>query len=112
MRRLALLALVMALPACGPDRGVQQRAFLASLVGRPEASAVQALGIPDRTYEAGGVRFLAYDDRRFEASPSGTSIDGCEMTLALARGVVQSWTMHGTLCSAGTADGWLAFGMP
>ncbi len=112
MRRLAVLVLVLALPACGPNRGVQQRAFLASLVGRPEASAVQALGIPDRTYEAGGFRFLAYNERRLEPGPGGTVVGGCELTLAVAGGRVQSWTMRGTLCSAGTADDWLAFGIP
>jgi len=111
MRRLAVLALVLAVPACGPNRGAERRAFLASLVGRPEASAVQALGVPDRTYETGGVRFLAYDERRFEAIPGGTFLGGCEMTLAVAGGRVQSWTMRGTLCAAGTAGGWVAFGM-
>ena len=111
MRRLAVLALILALPACGPDRGAERRAFLASLVGRPEASAVQALGIPDRTYETGGVRFLAYDERRLAAVPGGTLVGDCEMTLVVAGGRVQSWTMRGNLCSAGTAGGWLAFGM-
>ncbi len=112
MRRLAVLALVLALPACGPDRGAEQRAFLASLAGRPELSAVQALGAPDRTYEVGGVRFLVYDRRRVVATPGGPFVGGCELTLTAAGGSVQSWTMRGTLCSAETGGDWLAFGMP
>ncbi len=110
MRRLAVLALILALPACGPDLGTARRAFVASLVGRPEASAVQALGIPDRTYEAGGVEFLAYDERRLAAIPGGTFVGGCETTLAVTDGRVQSWTMRGNLCAVGSAGGWVAFG--
>ncbi len=91
MRRLVVIAILLALPACGVDRGAARRAFVSSLVGRPEASAVQALGIPDRTYEAGGVKFLAYNDRRLVAVPGrATIIGGCETTLALADGRVQS----------------------
>ncbi|MBV9749209.1 MAG: hypothetical protein JO157_10370 [Acetobacteraceae bacterium] len=112
MRRLAVLALVLALSACGPDRGAEQRAFLASLVGRPESSAVQALGVPDRTYEASGVRFLAYDQQRVVAARGGPFVGGCELTLTVAGDRVQSWTMRGTVCSAGTGGDWLAFGMP
>jgi hypothetical protein len=108
MRRIAVLLLALALPACA-DRGAQRRAFLTALVGQSEAGAVQRLGIPDRTYETGGVKFLAYDEGRV-AVASGGSLPGCEMTLAVAGDRVQSWTLRGSFCTPGNGDGWLAFG--
>lgn len=117
MRTLALLALIVALSAC-TDYAAQRRAFLASLVGQPEATAVRALGVPTRTYQAGGTRFLAYDQQRTDVIPSGPFFGGwgyfgggyyspfppeivlqsCETTLEVSGGVVRAWNLRGTLC--------------
>lgn len=107
MHRIAAVLLSLALVACA-DHGAERRAFLTSLVGQSEAGVVQRLGLPDRTYEADGVKFLAYDEGRIPAS--GRKLPECEMTLTLAGGRVQSWTLRGPFCAAGNGDGWLAFG--
>lgn len=107
VHRIVPLLLALALPACA-DQGAERRAVLASLIGQSEAGVVQRLGLPSRTYEAGGAKVLAYDEGRI-ATPGGP-LPGCEMTLAVAGGRVQSWTLRGSYCTAGNGDGWLAFG--
>ena len=109
MRTIALLSLAAALAGCA-DQGSARRAFLASLIGRQEAGVIQVLGMPGRVYETGGVKFLAYEEGRPAAVPGGRVYGGCQMTLMVANGRVQSWTLNGTLCDAGHGEGWLAFG--
>lgn len=113
MRKITLVALALALSACGVNPGVQRRAFLASLIGQPEATAVHALGVPARTYQTGGVKFLAYEERRAAVIPGRTFLGpygyydafspeiierGCETTLEVAGGIVRSWNLRGMLC--------------
>ena len=59
MRRLLPLLL---LAGCATGPGIEAR--LAPLVGGSEAALVEALGVPTRTHEAGGLRFLQYEERR------------------------------------------------
>ena len=113
MRKLALIGLALALSACTVDPGVQRRAFLASLIGQPEAAAIHALGVPARTYQANGIKFLAYDERRAAVISGRTLIGpagyydafspeaverGCETTLEVAGGIVRAWNLRGTIC--------------
>ncbi len=117
MRKIVLLAFALTLASC-VDPGAQRRAFLASLIGQPEAVAVQTLGVPTRTYQAGGTKFLAYDQRRVDVLPGGPFYGGygygwggyyggfppaviergCEMTLEVVGGTVRSWSLRGTVC--------------
>lgn len=59
MRGLILIA-VLLLGACQvrPDR----RLYLNGLIGAPEADVVRSMGVPTRTIETEGRRFLAYDE--------------------------------------------------
>ena len=117
---LAGLILLPLLSGCvsAPDR----RIALDGLVGRSEADAVRVLGVPDRSFEAGGRRFLAFVDRRSEAYGGGVGIFGtygysyggpgvlaydpgpavfqrlCETTLEIAGGLVASYTLRGNAC--------------
>lgn len=63
MRRSLILVLLTLLAACGPTRQERLEA-LNRLVGQPEAAVVSQLGLPHRIYETGGIRFLAYAERR------------------------------------------------
>ena len=117
---IVLLPLAAAACATGPDR----RVVLASLVGQPEAEAVRQLGVPTRTYETGGRKFIAYDDRRADLLPGTPFLGGyggfgyigagygyfggfppqviergCETTLEVASGRVVSWALRGAACS-------------
>lgn len=113
----ALLALTLTLTACtyGQDRG----RYLTSLVGQPEAELIRQMGVPNRTYETAGHRFVAYTQRQtvyFDASPSfgfgygyfgASAYTGfpaevverqCETTFEIGAGRVLSWTNRGNTC--------------
>lgn len=129
MRGLALIVMAFALGGC-VDYAARQESLLASLVGQPEVNAVQALGVPTRTYETNGVKFLAYDNRHYDVIPDegpffaapgffgGGFLDGgfggfysggypdivrvgCETTLEVAGGRVRAWTLRGSFCGYG-----------
>lgn len=113
IRRAALLA-VLILPVACTNQLAQRHARLAPLVGRPVADLIQQLGVPNRTFQAGGVDYLAYVERRIEVVPGlwgGPFWLGgwnnlppevvqwqCETTFAVAGGVVRSFTLRGNAC--------------
>src|SRR3954470_19236064 len=65
---LACLA-SLALGGCTGPTTAGFDARMASLIGRPEAEVVAKLGVPVRTHEAGGQRFLQYESRRIGSYP-------------------------------------------
>ena len=65
-----LLLLVFGLAGCAAP--VDRSPFLNSLVGQPETDLVRRLGVPTRTYETSGHRFLAYQER--QTSIVGTGV--------------------------------------
>ncbi len=69
MRRAACLVLLVLLGACTDPALMQRRAYLASFVGQSEVALVRALGVPTRSVDIKGEKFLAYDDRHLEALP-------------------------------------------
>ena len=117
MRWMLALA-VMSLAACAP--GFDRRAYLATLVGQPETELVRQLGVPSRTYDAGGRRFIAYSERRadiygggpffggfgyfgagyglYGAFPAQVIERGCETTFEVGDGRVLSWALRGNAC--------------
>ena len=123
--RLLPVALLLTLPimgavaGCAP--GVDRRAYLASLVGQPEAEVVRQLGVPSRAYETGGRKFIAYTEQRTDVLPLGGFYGGglgfwgagygyfggfapqvierrCETTFEIAEGRVLSWALRGNVC--------------
>jgi hypothetical protein len=98
----------------------QREAYLSQFVGRGEAELVQALGVPSRTYETGGAKFLAYDERRAYYSPGPPPPyygwgwgwgwyagyppvfveRQCETTFEVTGGIVQRFTLRGDGCSS------------
>lgn len=116
MRRLGLFLLITLVSACvvGPSR--QQ--LLAPLVGVTEADLVVRMGVPSRTFETGGIKFLAYDERHLDILPTAPAfpgwgpwyygyyggwppeviVRGCETTFEVAGGRVRSFTLRGNDC--------------
>lgn len=118
MRALhATLLILPILAACtlAPDR----RVVLNALMGQPETEAIRQLGVPDRSFESGGRRFLAFVDRSAESFGGGgfvggyasryggfTGIDAgpsvyervCETTLEVAQGLVAAYSLRGNAC--------------
>src|SRR5262249_46389667 len=69
VRRAVLLWLVALVAACG-DQLAARQAYLARFVGQPESAVVQQMGVPTRSFETGGIRYLAYNQRRIELIPA------------------------------------------
>lgn len=124
---IPLCVAVLALGGC--VNGVQQRqAELAPLIGHSEADLVQRMGVPSRTYETGGTKYLAYNESRLDYEPgfgpyygggfSGHGFYGggfygggfppeviqrtCETTFEVAGGSVKSFALRGNSCGYGT----------
>lgn len=120
-RRVAALALPLLLAAGGCATGPTLDQRLATFVGRPEADVVAALGVPVRTYEAGGRKFLQFESRRSVAvaeppgyyggpwgwrrgyywapPPQTYAVVGCDVTFALRDGLVEGFTFRGDGCA-------------
>jgi len=123
MRRAlpALLLSTLVLSACAVGPSLSDR--LSTYVGRSELDLVSALGVPTRSYETGGQKFLAYEEQRTVALPGGFAggpfygpfgrgfYGGgyagystayapvqCDVTFALREGRVASFTYRGQGC--------------
>jgi hypothetical protein len=95
------------------DQLAARQAYFGSLVGQPEAALVQQMGVPARSYEVGGAKFLAYDERRIDVVPGFPSYSPfftgwygggfptqvvnlrCETTLEVSGGTVRSFAVRG-----------------
>ena len=110
------LALILLAVLCACSTAADRAAYLNALVGHSEADAVRQLGVPSRTFEAGGRRFLAYDARQ-SATFYGIAVVGgyygsgwypgfpdevvtrqCETTLEVANDRVVTWSLRGPAC--------------
>lgn len=116
MRRLILsLALPATLAACAaPGPTLEQR--LATFINRSEGELVAQLGVPVRTYQTEGRRFLEFEHRqtvvvpgdpwfygpygyrRSWAAPSAYAVVQCNMTFAIRNDRVESFTARGEGC--------------
>lgn len=118
-----LCALFIAVGVAGCAAPIDRRPYLNSLVGEQETEIVRRMGVPSRTYESGGHRFLAYQERQTSVYSSGPSFSFggfgygggfgglgygfsssqvvervCETTLEVAGGQVVSWAQRGNAC--------------
>jgi hypothetical protein len=122
IRRFFVFAIAVLTVGCSNQLAARQ-AKLQLLVGHSETELIQSLGIPTRTYETGGMKFLAYEDRQVEVVPGSPFFYGpgpfpgfwnggfyaggfpptafnltCDTTFAVTGGVVQSFTLRGNAC--------------
>ena len=124
--RTVALACALALGACAYPNP-QHVAAMNALVGKSEADLVRTLGVPSRTYDTGGHRFLAFSRSKLETIPGDPGFGpwgggfwggpywgggwggwggfppeivqrDCETTFDLLSGTVQSWNFRGNDC--------------
>ena len=117
-----VLATMLLLAGCAYDPAARA-ARLQVFVGQPVAILVANMGVPSRTYEANGIQFLAYTERRVDYippspgygfgapyGPYGYPYGGfggfppqvvewvCETTFQVTQDRVQSFTFRGNAC--------------
>lgn len=115
LRETVLLLLGAAVAGCTNQLAARQ-AYLSRFIGQPETVLVQQMGVPTRSYETGGEKFLAYDEHHVDIVPSwyggGPFFMGwygggfppdvvdwrCETTFDVVGGTVRSFTLRGNAC--------------
>ncbi|MGC1408616.1 MAG: hypothetical protein WA864_06705 [Acetobacteraceae bacterium] len=115
MHRAILLVLTGLMAGCA-DQLAARQAYLSRFVGQPEDMLVQQMGVPARTYETTGVKYLAYNERQVDIVPAfpsyGPFFTGwygggfppqvidlqCETTFEVSAGTVRSFTLRGNAC--------------
>lgn len=115
MRRFLLaLPLALLLAACETGPTLDQQ--LGTFIGRSEGDLVAALGVPTRTFETDGRRFLQFESRRtvFVPQPApyfgpfgprywGPPMErpvavGCDITFEMRDGRAQAFSYRGNGC--------------
>jgi hypothetical protein len=118
MMRFASLALLATLAiGCTPVPSLRER--LQPWIGTPELDLVKAFGVPAGTYEVDGVKFIQYFTQHTILAPPPpamfmsfgpwgpawgpagyptTVVVSCEITFALRRAVVESFSFRGEGC--------------
>jgi hypothetical protein len=116
MRIAPALMLLPLLAACAVGPTLSQR--LATFIGRGEGDLVAELGVPVRSYETEGRRFLQFERERtvavsqpdpffypgpyryrpWIAPPQAYAQVRCEITFALRDRRVESFTLNGQAC--------------
>jgi hypothetical protein len=122
MLRWCCIAVLLCLGGCATTNGY--RKLLDGWMGADERSLVRAWGVPQRTYETGGVKYLAFISSREVSSsrsqpvlvqdmvndksvltytpsaPRHFHTLSCETTFEITRGRVTSWRFSGNDCTA------------
>jgi hypothetical protein len=106
------LARCLLLAACS-DGGAARMAAMNQFVGQPDQVLIAKFGVPSRSYDADGVKYLAYDEGRTDIIPPPPSPMGpwfvsplppqviqrwCETTFQVSQGIVRSFTLRGNAC--------------
>ena len=95
------------LAGCATKAGFESR--MSAYIGRSESELVASLGVPARTYEAEGRRFLQYERRKIVGESMGgwgwaggytVQTWDCNVTFELVNHVVESFSSRGNDCVA------------
>jgi hypothetical protein len=114
MRCTALLLLAGLLGGC-VNQLAERQAYLQQFIGQPESAVVQAMGVPSRSFETGGVMYLAYTEHRIDFIPGTPTYApfylgaygafppqivqlDCETTFRVVDGKISSYTLRGNAC--------------
>lgn len=115
MRRGVLALLLLA--GC-TNRLAEREALAGQFIGRTEAELVRDAGVPTRTVEAGGRRFVVYEERRVDILPGPLMMPGpfgyntyygggyppqavesvCATNFEITAGKVSGFSLRGNAC--------------
>ena len=118
---VSALAVVLGLSACSGR--ADRSAYLNTLIGQQETELLRQLGVPTRTFDTGGHRFLAYEEQHsseifgggfggglgsfygrgfagfgFAGYPVEVVTYRCETTFEIENQRVTSWALRGNDC--------------
>jgi hypothetical protein len=115
-----LIVAALALAGCQTTEGFDK--FASGFVGQSEAAIIGRFGVPDKTYEAGGTKYLAFTRSQTSYSPGvapsyqsnvigntvyTTSVGGmapsvytanCTLNFQITKGVVSGYSFNGNGC--------------
>ncbi len=123
MRLPLMLIALLALAGCDNGQRIAEReAYLGQFIGQNEADLVRQVGVPTRAVDAGGRRFIVYENRRvdfvpgppiipygpfgprygfgygYAAAPPQAVEFVCETTFEVAAGKVSGYSLRGNAC--------------
>jgi hypothetical protein len=111
-RAFIVVAGMLCLAGCVVPTQAAFDAQMNAFLGRPEVEVIVALGVPTRSTEAGGLRFIEYERRRVVGWPgrnlywgsfySGDYVETreCRLTFTLRDGRVVHFDSRGNDCAA------------
>ena len=112
MRSIIIVAVTLCLVGCVLPTRAAFDAQMSVFIGQPEVDVIMALGVPTRSAEAGGLRFIEYDRRRVVSWPGSNWYWGspyfvdyvetleCRLTFTLRDGRVVHFDSRGNDCIA------------
>jgi hypothetical protein len=115
-RGFIVVVVMLYLPGCVVPTQAAFDARMSAFLGRPEVEVIVALGVPTRSTEAGGLRFIEYERRRVVGRPAGNWYWGspyfgdyvetreCRLTFTLRDGHVVHFDSRGNDCIAPPQD--------
>ena len=110
MRGFIIVAVMLCLAGCVVPTRAAFNAQMSAFIGRPEVDVIMAFGVPTRSAEAGGLRFIEYDRRRVVSWPGNNWYWGspyfvdyvetreCRLTFTLRDGSVVHFDSRGNDC--------------
>lgn len=104
--KIAVLASALVLAGCATTEGFKK--IVQSWVGSSESQLIANWGVPIRTHESSGTRYLEYDYQHqgyYTTCNSGycatnTIHKRCITTFAVRNGVIVNWSFRGNDCKA------------
>jgi len=116
MTKWLIAGSILALAGCATPSGPNP--MLQGQIGKSEVDLVRSLGVPDHSYSANGIKFVAYEhsyqyadnwggwggwgNRRWggwgDWGPTDIYTVKCETSFEVTGGVVTGYTLHGDGC--------------
>lgn len=101
MKFLFILFLTLILSACATATPDKYRAKLQNFIDKPESELIEKLGVPSKTYESGGNKYLTYASSRYILLDRDFGITmTCTTTFTITNDIVKKYSFEGNDCKS------------